>query len=126
MCRRLNYCDLKSANMARMSSKGHHSSVVCALLKQKQCSFAVNDQSAEMLTKPRLGSTEAEPGTFSRVRVFLTNVHSEISGPHSSSSKNTLRRPSGRRSHGVQSHGSACMEVTGAERSRFASKGVWL
>lgn len=56
-----------------------------------------------MLTKPRLRSPEAEPGTFSCLRVFLTNVHSEGSGTHSSSSKNTFHRASGGRSHGVQS-----------------------
>lgn len=58
--------------MAGMSSEGHCSLVVCALLKQKKkkCSFTVNDQSAEMLTKPCLGSTKAELGTFKSVRVF--------------------------------------------------------
>lgn len=87
-----------------MSSKGHHSLVIYASLKQKKtkCSFTV-DQSAEMLTKPRLGSTEAEPGTFSSVKVVLKNVHSEGSGTHSSSSKNTFHAASGGRSHGVQS-----------------------
>lgn len=85
-----------------MSSEGHHSLIVW-FTKAKKCSFTVNDQSAEMLTKPRLRSTEAEPGTFSSVRVFLANVHSEGSGTHSSFSSNTFRRAFRRRSLGVQS-----------------------
>lgn len=88
--------------MAGMSSEGHCSLVVCALLKQKKkkCSFTVNDQSAEMLTKPCLGSTKAELGTFKSVRESLTNVQSEGSGTRSSSAKNTFRGASGGRSQG--------------------------
>ena len=54
--------------------------------QNKKSSFTVHDQSAERLTQPHLGTTEAEPATFSGVRVFLSNVRSQGIGTQSSSS----------------------------------------